>query len=57
MVYLFKNGKAAPSRIKAGVRTDTEVQVIEGISAGDTVIVSAIIQLRPGIDVSIRNFR
>lgn len=57
MVYLFKNGKAAPSRIKAGVRTNTEVQVIEGISAGDTVIVSAIIQLRPGIDVSIRNFR
>jgi len=57
MVYLFKNGKAVPARIKIGLRTDTEVQILEGINKGDTVITSAIIQLRPGVDVSIRNFR
>lgn len=57
MVYLYKKGKAVPSRIEAGLRTNTEVQIFEGVNEGDTVITSAIIQLRPGVDVSIRNFR
>ena len=57
MVYLYKNGKAVPSRIKTGLRTNTEVQILDGVNAGDTVITSAIIQLRPNVDVSIRNFR
>jgi membrane fusion protein (multidrug efflux system) len=57
MVYLYKNGKAVPAQIETGIRTNTEVQILSGISEGDTVITSAIIQMRPGIDVSIKNFR
>lgn len=57
MVYLYKSGKAKPVSIKTGLRTDTEVQILEGVNEGDTVITSSIIQLRPGVDVSIRNFR
>lgn len=57
MVYLFKKGKAVPARIETGLRTNTEVQILNGVNKGDTVITSAIIQLRPGVDVSIRNFR
>ncbi len=57
MVYLFKNGKAVPSPVKTGLRTNTEVQIIDGVDPGDTVITSAIIQLRPGVEVSIRNYR
>ena len=54
---LFKKGKAVPAKIKTGLRTNTDVQILEGVNKGDTVITSAIIQLRPGVDVSIRNFK
>lgn len=57
MVYLYEKGKAVPSRVTTGIRTNTEVQIVEGVTVGDTVITSALIQLRPGADVSIRNFR
>lgn len=57
LVYLYKNGKAIPSKVKVGLRTNTDVQILEGINEGDTVITSAIIQMRPGADVTIRNFR
>lgn len=57
MVYLYKNGKAVPAQVRLGLRTSTEVQIVDGVNPGDTVITSAIIQLRPGVDVSIRNYR
>ena len=57
MVYLYRNGKAFPAQVETGMRTNTEVQILNGISEGDTVITSAIIQLQPGIDVSIKNYR
>jgi len=57
LVYLYKNGKAIPSKVKLGLRTNTDVQILEGINEGDTVITSAIIQMRPGAEVTIRNFR
>ncbi len=57
ILYLYKNGKASPASVETGLRTNTEVQILSGVSIGDTVITSAIIQMRPGVDVSIRNFR
>lgn len=57
IVYLYKNGKAVPSPVQTGLRTNTEVQIIDGVNPGDTVITSAIIQMRPGVEVSIRNYR
>ena len=57
MVYLYNNGKALPAKVETGMRTNTQVQILNGINEGDTVITSAIIQLRPGIDVSIKNYR
>lgn len=56
LVYIFKNGKAIPTLVKTGLRTNTEVQILDGITEGDTVITSAIIQMHPGADVIIRNF-
>ncbi|MFA3784164.1 efflux RND transporter periplasmic adaptor subunit [Melioribacteraceae bacterium 4301-Me] len=52
-VYLYKNGKALSHTVTSGIRTDKEVQLISGVSAGDTVITSGIIQLRPEIPVKI----
>jgi len=48
LVYTCKNGKAAKTFIKTGIRTDTEIQVTEGLSAGDSLIVSGLLQVSDG---------
>ena len=45
-VFLYKSGKAVPVEIKKGVRTESLVQVLEGITPGDTVITTGTMQLR-----------
>jgi membrane fusion protein, multidrug efflux system len=50
-LFLSKNGKATPVNVKIGIRTDKDVQVIEGLQVGDTVITTGLLQIRPGIDV------
>lgn len=54
-VFLYKDGKAVEQKVQTGIRTDTHVQITEGVNQGDTVITSAIIQLRPNINVQIEN--
>jgi membrane fusion protein, multidrug efflux system len=56
-VYLYRNGQAVPQEIEIGIRTDQHVQVTNGISRGDTVITSGILQIRPGINVVISEFK
>lgn len=52
-VFLYKNGIAIPKKIESGVRTEKEVLITNGISVGDTVIVSGIMQMRPRAKVKI----
>lgn len=47
-VYVVEDGRAVPRLIETGIRTESEVQVTGGLSAGDMVIVSAIQQLSTG---------
>lgn len=46
-VFLYKNGIAVAQDVKTDLRTDTKIQVIEGLKAGDSVVVSGLIQIRP----------
>lgn len=39
-VFTVKDGKAAEKRIKTGRRTDAGIEILEGISAGDQVVVN-----------------
>jgi membrane fusion protein (multidrug efflux system) len=55
-IYLYKGGKALPQEITTGIRDSTSVEVIQGLNAGDTVITSSILFLRPGIEVDIDRF-
>jgi membrane fusion protein, multidrug efflux system len=50
-VYLLKNGKAVSQNVMTGVRSDSSVQVLEGLKAGDSVITSGLLQLREGAKV------
>ena len=52
-LYLYQGGKAMVQEVTTGVRDSTDIQILTGIKAGDTVITSAVLFLRPGLDVTI----
>ncbi len=52
-IYLYKDGKAAATEVITGVRDSTNIQIVEGVKEGDTVIISAVLFLRPGSAVEI----
>ena len=54
-IFLYKAGKAQPVEITTGIRTEAEVQVLQGLSVGDTVITSGTLQLRTGLPVTLDN--
>lgn len=54
-VFLYKGGKASPVEIKTGIRTESQVQVLEGLNVGDTLIISGTLQLRTDLPVKIDN--
>lgn len=52
-VFVYRNGKAEPTAVTIGIRTDAEVQILEGLQAGDTILTSGTLQLRKGSPVKI----
>ncbi|NDW12552.1 efflux RND transporter periplasmic adaptor subunit [Bacteroides sp. 214] len=54
-VFLYKGGKAQPVAITKGLRTADRVQVLSGLSLGDTLITSGTLQLRTGLTVTLDN--
>jgi len=52
-VFIFKNGKAQEVKVNLGLRTESLVQVREGLKFGDTLITTAILQLRQNIPVQL----
>ena len=55
-VYLYKDGIVSPQNVEIGIREETRVQILSGLNIGDTVITSGILQIRPGVKVSISEF-
>jgi len=56
-VFLCREGKANSCLIKTGIRTEREVQVVDGLKPGDTVIITGLLQLREKMPVKIRMSR
>lgn len=52
-VYLVKNGKVEEQFVSIGFRTESDVQVTEGISPGDTVLTTGLLQVRTGTEVRV----
>jgi len=52
-VFVAKDGKAERRRVSTGTRTDTSVQVLDGLTAGDAVVTSGVQQLRPGAAIKV----
>jgi membrane fusion protein (multidrug efflux system) len=53
-VYLYKKGKVVPQSVQAGIRTDQKVQILEGVSFGDTLLTTGLLQVRPGMQVQLQ---
>jgi membrane fusion protein (multidrug efflux system) len=56
-VYVAENGKAKPVKIKTGIRNDSTVEVIDGLKAGDTVVTTGIMYLKPDAPVKVVKLR
>ncbi|MCB0685298.1 MAG: efflux RND transporter periplasmic adaptor subunit [Saprospiraceae bacterium] len=54
VVYLYKDGKASEVAVKTGLRTDRAIQILDGINLGDSVIVSALMSMKPSMPVTIQ---
>lgn len=53
IVFVMRNGITESVPVKTGTRTASTVQILEGLSVGDTVLTTGIMQLRPGIPVTV----
>lgn len=53
-VVLIKDGKAAMQVVRTGDRTEDSVQVTAGLSAGDTILTTGLMQVKPGMEVRVR---
>ncbi len=51
MVYVYRNGKAEVVKVGVGLRTESHVQITEGLKFGDTLLTSGILQLRQNLPV------
>ncbi|HEX2970116.1 MAG TPA: efflux RND transporter periplasmic adaptor subunit [Bacteroidales bacterium] len=51
IVYVLRNGKAEVIKVTTGLRTESQVQVTDGLSFGDTLLTSGILQLRQGMPI------
>ncbi|WCT11955.1 efflux RND transporter periplasmic adaptor subunit [Mucilaginibacter jinjuensis] len=52
-VYIAHNGTAVAVPVKTDMRTDTKIEVVDGLKAGDSLIVSGLIQMRPKVPLKI----
>lgn len=50
-VFVVRQGKATPQRVETGLRLADRVHVISGLTPQDTVLVSSLQRLRPGMPV------
>jgi membrane fusion protein (multidrug efflux system) len=52
-VYIFNNGKARERKVNTGLRTESHIQIREGLNFGDTLLTTAILQLRDDLPVQL----
>ncbi len=56
-VFRIKNGKAESVKVLTGLRTDEKIQITDGLSIGDTIIVNGIMSLKPGAALKVTEIK
>jgi len=52
-VFVYRGGTANTVLVNTGLRTESHIQITSGLSEGDTLITTGILQLRQGLPVTI----
>jgi membrane fusion protein (multidrug efflux system) len=52
-VFRVSGGKALSSTVRTGIRTESMVEITQGLSAGDTIVTAGVLMLRPNMPVTI----
>jgi membrane fusion protein, multidrug efflux system len=47
-VFVSRKGRAEPVMVTTGIRTESELEIVSGLSSGDTLIITGLLQIRPG---------
>jgi membrane fusion protein (multidrug efflux system) len=50
-VFIYKRGKAQSVKVNTGLRTESQIQITDGLKFGDTLITSGILQLRQNLPI------
>jgi membrane fusion protein (multidrug efflux system) len=56
-IILYKNKIASYNDVETGIRDSAYVQVLSGVKAGDTIITSGLMAVRPGTKVNVVNVK
>jgi membrane fusion protein (multidrug efflux system) len=51
IVYVYRNGKADVVKVSTGLRTESQIQITDGLKFGDTLLTTGILQLRQSLPV------
>jgi membrane fusion protein (multidrug efflux system) len=51
IAYIYHNGKAVQVKLTKGIRTESTLQILNGLKVGDTLITTGAMQLRNGMPV------
>jgi membrane fusion protein, multidrug efflux system len=54
VVAVIKAGKATMVPVTIGARTSDKVEITDGLVAGDTVLITGIMQVKPGMQVNVK---
>ncbi|HRY32785.1 MAG TPA: efflux RND transporter periplasmic adaptor subunit [Bacteroidales bacterium] len=52
-VFLLEDGKVARKAVIAGTRTDSLVEILQGIRGGDSILMTGLLQVKPGTGVRV----
>jgi len=55
LLFLYKSGRSEPVEVITGLRSASQIQIVQGLHVGDTVIITGVMQLRSGLPVTIDN--
>ena len=52
-IFVLKEGVVASLQVEVGMRTESEIEITEGLIPTDTVITTGLLQIRPGMAVQV----
>ena len=56
-IYIIRDGKATQRTVRTGLQRGNEIQLTQGVEAGDTVITTGLLSIREGAPVVSKNYK